>query len=46
MGILTAGEYRINTALFDIVTGSNIETYNGKLTSEDLRVYRVSRGQM
>lgn len=39
LGILTAGTYRINTALFTIISGRNAEAFD--LKAEQLRVYQV-----
>src|SRR5437868_967818 len=39
LGILTAGKYRINPALFDIVTASTAPQFG--LSPEQLYVYRV-----
>ncbi len=40
MGLLTTGTYRINTALFTVITAANA-TVNG-MTPEQLRLYRIS----
>jgi uncharacterized membrane protein YqiK len=40
LGILTAGTYRINTALFDIITAANAAKHG--MTSEQLRLYSIS----
>lgn len=39
LAILTAGTYRINTALFTIITAKNAEQYN--MTADHLRLYQV-----
>jgi uncharacterized membrane protein YqiK len=39
LGILTTGVYRINTALFEIVTANNAESYG--MTSRQLEVTRI-----
>lgn len=39
LGILTAGTYRINTALFTVITAENSEKFN--MTPQQLRVYSV-----
>ncbi|MEH2068386.1 MAG: flotillin family protein [Nostoc sp.] len=40
MGFLTAGTYRINTALFKIITAANATTHG--MTPEQLRVYSLA----
>lgn len=39
LGILTAGEYRINRALFDVITCANAEEYGEK--PEGLKVFKI-----
>ena len=39
IGILTTGKYRINTTLFQVITGQNAERY--EMAPEQLRVLRV-----
>jgi uncharacterized membrane protein YqiK len=39
LGILTAGTYRINTALFTIITAQNAEEHD--MSPDDLKVYQV-----
>ena len=39
LDILTAGEYRINTELFDVITSDNADQHG--TDAKDLRVYRV-----
>jgi uncharacterized membrane protein YqiK len=40
LGFLTAGTYRINPALFDVVKGESAEQYS--MVPEDLRVYQMA----
>lgn len=40
LGILTAGTYRINTALFTIITAANADKHG--MTAEQLRLYNLS----
>jgi uncharacterized membrane protein YqiK len=40
MGFLTAGTYRINTALFKVITATNSTSHG--MSSEQLQVYRVT----
>jgi uncharacterized membrane protein YqiK len=44
LGLLTAGSYRINTALFKVITADNAEQ-NG-MTAAQLRIYQVSADQV
>jgi uncharacterized membrane protein YqiK len=44
LGVLTAGSYRINPALFEVVTSRRAEQFG--LTPEDLRVYEVTAGKL
>jgi uncharacterized membrane protein YqiK len=44
LGILTAGTYRINTALFQIITKANAESHD--MAPEDLLVYQVEADQV
>jgi uncharacterized membrane protein YqiK len=39
LAFLTAGTYRINPALFEVVTGATAETY--EMDADDLRVYQM-----
>jgi len=45
LGIITAGTYRINTALFDIVTVDNAKNKFG-LDSDDLEIYCVNSNKV
>lgn len=38
---LTEGTYRVNTRLFTVITTSNVESVDDKLTKNDLKVYEV-----
>ena len=44
MGILTAGAYRINTALFNIITRQNASQHD--MEADDLMIYQVASDQV
>ncbi|MCA9987591.1 MAG: hypothetical protein KDE59_24950 [Anaerolineales bacterium] len=44
LGILTAGTYRINTALFQVITAANASHVD--MRSEDLRVHEIKPGMV